>query len=121
MPKGNPNPSPETRFKPGDSGNPVGKSSEQRRLEIANAERATRIRARMLEALEAELDRLDREDEGEAKTAATAAIKADILKLLKDTEDRGLGTPLQSVKHTGDGEAPVHLVQHVVIDPPKRE
>ena len=117
----NPNPSPGTRFKAGDPANPVGKTSEQRRLEVANAERATRIRGRMLEALEAELDKLDRESESHDKTAATAAIKADILKLLKDTEDRGLGTPLQSIKHSGDDEAPVRMVRHVVIDPPKRE
>ena len=42
----------EHQFKPGDVGNPGGKTSEQRKLEIANAERATRIRGRFLEALE---------------------------------------------------------------------
>ena len=33
------------------NGNPVGKTSTQRAMEIANAERATRIRVRFLEAL----------------------------------------------------------------------
>ncbi len=108
--KGNPNPSPETRFKPGDSGNPVGKTSAQRQAELANAERATRIRGRMLEALENELDKLDREADGEVKTAAIAAIKADILKLLKDTEDRGLGTPKQSIQHGSDPDNPMPTV-----------
>jgi hypothetical protein len=35
--------------------------------------------------------------------------------------DRGYGRPFQSVKLSGDAEAPVHTVQHIVVDPPRRE
>lgn len=35
--------------------------------------------------------------------------------------DRGYGKPFQAVQITGDPDAPVHTVQHVIIDPPKRE
>lgn len=110
--KGNPNPSPETRFKPGDVNNPVGKTSAQRRMEIENAERATRIRGRMLADLERELDRLEAEalETGASQTTAIASIKADILKLLKDTEDRGLGTPKQSITHGSDPDNPMPTV-----------
>jgi hypothetical protein len=90
--KGNPNPSPETRFKPGQSGNPGGKTSAQRDLEIANAERATRIRARMLEALEGVMNEHPEKDK-----IIDNLVRADILRLVKEAEDRGLGTPKQSL------------------------
>lgn len=35
--------------------------------------------------------------------------------------DRGYGKPFQAVQISGDAQSPVQLVQHVVIDPPKRE
>ena len=35
--------------------------------------------------------------------------------------DRGYGKPFQAVQITGDPQAPVHTVQHIIIDPPKRE
>ena len=41
----------EHRFKKGQSGNPGGKTSEQRLQEIANAAMATKLRARFLAAL----------------------------------------------------------------------
>ena len=50
----NPNPPTEhlkeTQFQPGCIGNPGGKTSEQKRREMRNAEMATLIRERMLEA-----------------------------------------------------------------------
>ncbi len=93
----NPNPSPETRFKPGESPNMKGKTSEQRRLEIENAERATRIVNKQLAALEAALDNAD----GAAVDSITAAINA----LTKSAQDRGLGTPIQTVQGTGEAGA----------------
>lgn len=91
----NPNPPTEhlkeTQFKPGQSGNPGGKTSAQRQLEAENAERATRIRAKLLEALEARLS----EDGADAEKD----IRGEVLKLLKDSEDRGLGAPKQPVEH----------------------
>lgn len=93
----NPNMSGLTPFKPGTKANPSGKSSVQRKLEIANAERATRLRGMMLQALEAKLNGLA----ATGDDAAALAITGDALRLLKDSEDRGLGTPVQSVEHTG--------------------
>jgi len=84
-PKGKP-------FEPGQSGNPGGKTSQQRALEIANAERATKIRARMLEALEGMMN-----EHPEKESIVADLIKSDFLRLIKEAEDRGLGTPVQSV------------------------
>jgi hypothetical protein len=86
----NPNPNPATRFKPGQAANPGGKTSEQRRLEVENAERAMRIRDRLLRSVEAKLAESDMD-------ASVEFVEAAMLKLLKDSEDRGLGAPVQSV------------------------
>lgn len=92
--------------------NPNGKTSAQRKREIANAERATKLRGRLLVALEKKLNAAD--EIGDA--AAAESIQADILKLLKDSEDRGLGTPIATVRGPGDdGE---HLVRQS-FDPTK--
>lgn len=82
----------EHQFKPGISPNPGGKTSEQRKLEIANAEAATRIRARMLSALEGMMN-----EHPEKESIVSDLIKSDFLRLVKEAEDRGLGTPKQSV------------------------
>jgi hypothetical protein len=94
---GNPNPSPETRFQPGESGNPGGKTSEQRKLEIENAERATRIAGKLLVAL----------DDAMADGAQLNLIGPAVLKLIKDSQDRGLGTPKQSILHGNDPDNPM--------------
>jgi len=88
MPKGNPNPSPETRFGAGNKANPIGKTAETKRLEITNAEKAMRIRERFLTSFEAKLAECDMDK-------VLALIDANSLKLLKDSEDRGLGSPVQ--------------------------
>lgn len=91
-----PVPPPEhSRFRPGHSGNPGGKTSAQRRLEVQNAEKATRIRAALLDKLTHVLDSL-----GEGETVAGIEdfdLSPDLLKLLRDSEDRGLGAPVQPV------------------------
>ncbi len=110
MPGGNPSPfpTPENLRRPwqkGESGNPSGVSREQQMRQIVNAEEATRARTRLLAALNKRLDSL--EEAGE--DAAVSLISADILRLIKDSEDRGLGTAAQNV-HLGriggnDGQA----------------
>lgn len=91
----NPNPNPSTRFKPGQCPNPGGKTSEQKRLELENAERAMRIRDRLLRSVEAKLAESDMD-------ASIEFVEAAMLKLLKDSEDRGLGAPKQSVDVSGE-------------------
>jgi hypothetical protein len=73
-------------------GNVPGITSAQRKMEIANAERATRIRGRMLEALEGYML-----DYPEKEKIVGDIIKSDMLRLIREAEDRGLGTPVQSV------------------------
>lgn len=74
-------------------GNPNGKTSEQKKLEMANAEAAMRIRARALAAVEAKLVECSTEE------AVELLVEAAMLKLLKDSEDRGLGAPVQPVSN----------------------
>jgi len=61
-PKGNPNPSPATRFGAGNRANPIGKTSETRRMELENAERAMRIRQRILNAAEAKMAKMSTDE-----------------------------------------------------------
>jgi len=91
----NPDMSGLTSWKPGQSGNPGGKSAAQRKREIRNATIATRLRGKMLAALEKKL----KEAEEAADAEAISMINNDILRLLKDTEDRGLGAPEQLISH----------------------
>ena len=103
-----------TRFgQPG--ANAQGKTSEQKRLEMLNAEAAMRIRARMLEAVERKLMGDDLSPE-EADAAAIEFVEAAMLKLLKDSEDRGLGSPLQPVDHTStDGSMAFPKIERIIV------
>ena len=83
-----------SQFQAGQSGNPGGKTSDQRKLEIANAERATRIRGRFLEALEGLML-----EHPEKETLIEERLTSEVLRLLKESEDRGLGTAVQSINH----------------------
>jgi hypothetical protein len=95
MPRGNPNPSPETRYG-GPRGNVGRKTTEQREAEIRNAWIATDIRTKVLDRLNARL----------ADPAQIDAVldKMNINSLLKDTEDRGLGAAKASVDVTTNGK-----------------
>ena len=89
----NPNPSPSTRFG-AENGNPSGrgKTSETWKNEMAAAESAAKIRAKMLSEL------LEKYEGGEMELAEL--IDPSVLKLFKDSEDRAHGTPKQAVDHT---------------------
>lgn len=89
----NPNPSPETRFKPGNPGG--GKTSEQKRLEYEAAEMAARSRHKILSVIAEKLDGMKNDD-----PEAIAMLNSDMLRLFKDSEDRAHGTPKQAVDHT---------------------
>jgi hypothetical protein len=108
-PKGNPNPSPSTRFKPGQIANPRGKTSEQRQIEISNAWIATIIQSQMLSAVAATLEN--------DPAAALSRIEPSTLKLIKDAQDRGLGTAKASVDVTNsDGSLTPEARQSVLLE-----
>ena len=81
------------QFKPGNKAG-IGKTSEQKTLELRNAEAAMRIRERILRAAEARLVECSTDD------VLEQFVDAAMLKLLKDSEDRGLGSPIQPVDHS---------------------
>lgn len=85
-----------SQFKKGVASNPGGKTSEQRKAEIRNAELATKIRTRLLEAVNATLQ------DDTSTDNAIARIEANILKLIKDSEDRGLGQPKAAIDLTSE-------------------
>ena len=89
------NPNPDTSnlqmWQPGQSGNPGGKTSEHRKAEIRAAELAAKVQLDLVEALHNTLKA------AQDDAPKLAAIKADVLKLLKDSQDRGYGTPKSSV------------------------
>lgn len=94
----NPNPSPETRFKPGETPNPLGKTSEQRKAEVKAAEIAAQLRLAILSRMK---ERIERGDDVEA------LLTSDALRLFKDSEDRAHGTPKASTELTGADGAPL--------------
>ncbi len=96
----NPNPSPETRFKPGNSFG--GKTSEQRRLEYEAAEMAAKARHKMLTVITEKLDGIEAQEM--SAEDIVKMVEANILKLFKDSEDRAHGTPKQSVDHTSSDQ-----------------
>lgn len=81
-----------TRFGAGNKANPSGKTSEQKRLEIQNAELAMQIRNRLLTALAGVMHENPTKED-----IVDQHIRNEVLKLLKDSEDRGLGAPVQEV------------------------
>lgn len=91
----NPNPSPSTRIG-AENGPAPGKTSEAKRLEMLNAEAAVRIRARFLAAVERKLNPEGIDDET-VDAAVLAMLDGNMLTLMKDSETRGLGAPVQRI------------------------
>lgn len=87
-------------FKKGCVGNPGGKTSEQKRLELANAEKAMRIRAAMLDEMILKLE-----------DGALEMMDTNGLKMLKDAEDRGLGAPIQDVRSSDGSMSPPKKIE----------
>ena len=90
------------QFRPGQSGNPGGKTKQQVKLERENAERASNIRHMLLIAVEHAMKQHVVIPEGDDGTAylrdpekVLAMANGDVLRLLKDSEERGLGKPVQ--------------------------
>ena len=91
--KGNPNPSPATRFGAGKKANPNGKTSAQKKAEMKAGEIAALIQMRMLEALH---DAVKADPD-----AALSSIASDPLRLIKDAMDREFGTAVQKAEVKG--------------------
>jgi hypothetical protein len=100
----NPNPSPETRFQPGNPGG--GKTSEQKRIEYEAAEMAAKIRHKLLSVI---TEKMNAAADG-ADAAALDFLTGDTLRLLKDSEDRAHGAPKQSSELSGPGGEPLPSV-----------
>jgi hypothetical protein len=76
-------------------GNPPGKTSAQKKLEMENATLATQAKNRFLRALVAV------QAEQSTEQVLAGMTGADILRLIKDAEDRAHGTPTQRVESDG--------------------
>jgi hypothetical protein len=89
MAKGNPNPSPATRFKKGQSGNPSGKSAVQAEME----RKASRIAAGItLTGLSYVQEKLET-----GELSVMDILNADILRFIQEAQNRAHGTPKQSL------------------------
>ena len=99
-----------TRFQKGEVGNPKGKTSEQKKIELRNAEAAMRIRERLLHATEARLVELSTEE-------VMALIEPAMLKLLADSEARGLGAPVQAITNPDGSLSKPTRIELVAVKP----
>lgn len=88
-----PDPPKHTRFKPGQSGNPGGKSKAQVRDERDAAEKALWIRNRLLDAV------IGVFNEHPEKEGIKDSIEPNLLRLIEATLDRELGKAVQVNDH----------------------
>jgi hypothetical protein len=95
----NPNPSPATRFKKGQSGNPSGRSKEELKAMNKSAQIAAKLTLSALSSLQEKVQ----SDEVTADEVIQMLVNADAARLIKEAQDRAHGTPKQSV----DVESPL--------------
>lgn len=107
----NPNPNQRglIKFKKGKSGNPGGKSKERVALERRNAQKAMELREKLLNAMARKIDEFEASDEVADKDKILAFIEASVLKLIKDSEDRGLGAPVQDHRSSDGSMTPSRI------------
>ena len=99
MPKGNPNPSPGTRFGAGNNANPQGVTAEARRKHIESAEIVADLRLKLL----TEYSKLPAAE-------LMAKLDANLNAAFKQAEDRAYGTPPATTTHQGDPDHPLNAV-----------
>ena len=110
----NPDPAPEHRWKPGQSGNPGGINSETHRLIKDSAEKAARLQNMLLEGVLAKLETIDLPEDREA------ILRADVNKIIGDALDRHLGKATQPVDNTSsDGTMTPTVIKLVGVSPVK--
>ena len=128
------NPNPDTSglrpFEPGQSGNPGGKTREQKQREMRNAEMATRLQEFLLEREIAAIEEPASVEASEHVRVALAevltpaqlqtvlstlgvALTNERLKLIKDAQDRGLGAP----KTTAEVDGNVNYTFNTIYEP----
>jgi hypothetical protein len=112
---GNPNPSPETQWKPGQSGNPGGFTADQVAKRQANRDRAFALEEKMLAALERDMT--------DNEAAILSHIRADVLRLIHTAIERVDGKPQAKLDLSSeDGSmTPPSVVQIVPVSPPGTE
>ena len=88
----NPNPSPENRWKPGQSANPGGMSAEAAAKRKANRDAAFALEERLLAALKKDMD--------ERESSIVDHIRADVLKLIHTAIEREDGKAIARVDNT---------------------
>lgn len=111
----NPDPSPETRFKPGQSGNPGGLNSETHRLIKDSAEKAARLQNLLIEGVLAKVEQASPEDR-------EAILRADVNKIIGDALDRHLGKATQPIDNTSsDGSMSIAAASDAVLEAIKRK
>lgn len=99
-------PNPSTQFKPGQSGNPGGKSAAHRQAEVDAAEAAAKSRLAAVQAF-ANLMNGCATDEDRA-----ALVSSDVLRLWKESEDRGFGSPQQHIDNTSSDGSMTPVAQY---------
>jgi hypothetical protein len=95
------------------SGNPGGKTSEQRRAEIRMAEAAAKVQADLVDALARVIDKASGDEQ------KLEHIRSDVLRLLADSMDRGFGKPTQKVDQTSSDGSAVMPSRIVLVAPDK--
>jgi hypothetical protein len=110
----NKDPSHETRFKPGVSGNPSGRSSEELIAMNEAAKISANLRLAALSCLQGKVD---------AGEDLLEYLDANILNLFKQSEDRAHGTPKQYVDSTSsDGSmTPTKIIRELVTPKETKE
>lgn len=113
MAKGNPNPSPSTRFG-AENGNPInlaGKTRKQRENEYKAAEISAALRLKALSVMQ------DKVESGEIDVLEL--VEANSLRLFKDSEDRAHGTPASTTTLQGNPDQPVTVssIERKIVDP----
>jgi hypothetical protein len=110
----NKDPSHETRFKPGVSGNPSGRSSEELIAMNEAAKISANLRLAALSCLQEKVD---------AGEDLLEYLDSNILNLFKQSEDRAHGTPKQYVDSTSsDGSmTPTKIIRELVTPKETKE
>ena len=110
----NPNPHPEGRWKPGQSGNPGGVTSEQMQKRKANRDAAFALEERMLAALKKDMDA------NEARVLEH--IRADVLRLIHTAIEREDGKAKARVDLSSeDGSMSPAASQDAVLEALRRK